>query len=142
MSSKNTTSRATILTIGGLSERTGVNIETIRYYERIDLLPPPHRSGGRHRLYDDDLAQRLQFVRRSRELGFSIVEIRALLRLADQGGLACAEAKTITVSHLADIRGKIADLKKLERVLTRMAKACVANQLRECPVLDALSQPA
>ena len=69
---KDTTSRATILTIGGLSERTGVNIETIRYYERIGLLPAPRRSEGRHRLYDGSLVQRLQFVRRSRELGFSI----------------------------------------------------------------------
>lgn len=142
MNAKNTTSRAPVLTIGGLSERAGVNIETIRYYERIDLLPPPRRSEGRHRLYDEHLAQRLQFIRRSRELGFSIEEIRALLRLVDQGGLACAEAKDITLQHLADIRGKIADLKKLERVLTQMAKTCEANQLRECPILETLSQRA
>lgn len=140
MRMQNTTSRATILTIGGLSERTGVNIETIRYYERIGLLPPPRRSEGRHRLYDDSLTQRLQFVRRSRELGFSIEEIRALLRLVDQGGLACAEAKDITVSHLAEIRGKIADLKKLERVLAPIAEACEANQLPACPILQALAQ--
>ncbi len=140
MTAKITTSRATILTIGRLSERTGVNIETIRYYERIGLLPPPRRSEGRRRLYDDGLAQRLQFVRRSRELGFSIQEIRALLRLTDLGGLACAEAKDITLRHLADIRGKIADLKKLERVLTGMAKACEENQVRECPILNTLSK--
>ena len=140
MSAKDTTSRATILTIGGLSERTGVNIETIRYYERIGLLPAPCRSEGRHRLYDGSLVQRLQFVRRSRELGISIEEIRALLRLVDQGGLACSEAKNITVSHLAEIRGKIADLKKLERVLTQMAMSCEGNRLPECPILETLSR--
>ena len=140
MRAKDTTSRATILTIGGLSERTGVNIETIRYYERIGLLPAPRRSEGRHRLYDGSLVQRLQFVRRSRELGFSIEEIQALLRLVDQGGLACSEAKNITVSHLAEIRGKIADLKKLERVLAQMAMSCEGNRLPECPILETLSR--
>lgn len=140
MSAKNTTSRVSVLTIGALSQRTGVNIETIRYYERIGLLPPPFRSEGRRRLYDDHLVRRLQFVRRGRELGFSLDEIRALLRLVDQNGLGCAEAKDITLGHLADVRGKIADLKKLERVLTRMADACDVNQLRQCPILDALSR--
>ena len=140
MSPKNATSRAAVLTIGALSQRTGVNIETIRYYERIGLLPPPFRSAGRHRLYDERLTQRLQFVRRGRELGFSIDELRALLRLVDQNGLACAEAKDITLNHLADIRDKIADLKKLERVLARMADACEANQLPQCPILDTLSR--
>jgi MerR family mercuric resistance operon transcriptional regulator len=135
----NTFSRAGSITIGTLSEITGVNIETIRYYEKIGLLPAPRRSEGRHRLYDRDLAQRLQFVRRSRELGFSIEEIKALLRLVDQGGLGCGEAKAITEHHLAAIRGKIADLKRLERVLSRLATACAANQLPQCPLLEALS---
>ena len=139
MPRSNTTSRAENITIGALSELTGVNIETIRYYEKIGLLPPPRRSQGRHRLYDRDLTQRLQFVRRSRELGFSIEEIRALLRLVDQGGLGCSEAKGITEHHLADIRGKISDLKKLERVLGGLAKACDANQLPKCPLLEVLS---
>jgi MerR family mercuric resistance operon transcriptional regulator len=96
MSRKDTSSRADHLTIGPLSERTGVNIETIRYYERIGLLPAPPRSLGRHRLYDAEQSQRLSFVRRSRELGFSIAEIRALLDLATQSGRGCAEVKAIT----------------------------------------------
>lgn len=140
MTRSNTTSRAETITIGGLSELTGVNIETIRYYEKIGLLPPPRRSEGRHRLYDRDLRQRLQFVRRSRELGFSIEEIKALLRLVDQGGLGCREAKGITERHLADIRGKITDLKRLERVLGRLATACEANELPLCPLLETLSK--
>jgi MerR family mercuric resistance operon transcriptional regulator len=140
MTRSNTTSRAESFTIGALSELTGVNIETIRYYEKIGLLPPPRRSEGRHRLYDRDLTQRLQFVRRSRELGFSIEEIKALLRLVDQGGLGCSEAKAITERHLADIRGKITDLKRLERVLGRLATACETNVLPRCPLLETLAK--
>lgn len=139
MTRPNTTSRAEGLTIGALSDLTGVNIETIRYYEKIGLLPPPRRTQGRHRLYDRELSQRLQFVRRSRELGFSIEEIKALLRLVDQGGLGCREAKGIAERHLADIRGKISDLKRLERVLARLAMACEANELPRCPLLENLS---
>jgi len=139
MARVNTFPRAHPLTIGALSASTGVNIETIRYYERIGLLPAPRRSAGGHRLYDSELAKRLAFVRRSRQLGFSIDEIRALLRLADEGGLACAEVRQITLAHLADIRGKIADLKRLERVLGGMAKACAANRLPACPILKALT---
>ena len=140
MTRSNTTSRADNITIGALSELTGVNIETIRYYEKIGLLPPPRRSEGRHRLYDRDLTQRLQFVRRSRELGFSIEEIKALLRLVDQGGLGCQEAKSITKQHLTDIRGKISDLKRLERVLGKLATDCEANTLPRCPLLETLSR--
>lgn len=140
MTRSNTTLRAESISIGALSGFTGVNIETIRYYEKIGLLPPPRRSEGRHRLYDRDLTQRLQFVRRSRELGFSIAEIKALLRLVDQGGLGCSEAKGITERHLADIRGKISDLKRLERVLGRLATACEANELPQCPLLETLSK--
>ena len=140
MTRSNTTSRAESFTIGALSELTGVNIETIRYYEKIGLLPSPCRSVGRHRLYDRNLTQRLQFVRRSRELGFSIEEIRALLRLVDQGGLGCREAKAITEHHLADIRGKISDLKRLERVLGRLSASCEANEMPQCPLLKTLSK--
>lgn len=97
------------------------------------------RSAGRHRLYDRALTQRLQFVWRSRKLGFSIEEIKALFRLVDQGGLGCREAKGITERHLADICGKITDLKRLERVLGRLAMAGEANELPRCPLLETLS---
>jgi MerR family mercuric resistance operon transcriptional regulator len=142
MTRQNTSPRSEHVTIGVLSRRTGVNIETIRYYERIGLLPAPLRSEGRHRLYDRDRWQQLSFVRRSRELGFSIEEIRALLGLAEQGDRSCGEVRAITEGHLADIRGKIADLQKLERVLSKLARACKANRMTACPVLEALSRPA
>src|SRR2546421_5039789 len=106
--------RARGLPIGGLSKATGVNIETIRYYERIGLLPAPPRSEGRHRQYDDGHRQRLVFIRRSRQLGFSLDEVRDLLCLVRGHELTCAKVKTLTEQHMSDIRRKVKDLKKLE----------------------------
>lgn len=127
-------------TIGRLSEQTGVNIETVRYYERIGLLPKPARSDGGRRLYDIADARRLNFIRRSRELGFSIDEIRALLALSGGKG-RCADVHALTVRHLDDVRAKIADLRKLERTLARTAERCVRDASPDCPIIDALSAP-
>jgi MerR family mercuric resistance operon transcriptional regulator len=129
--------RARQLPIGRLSERTGVNIETIRYYERVGLLPAPPRSAGRHRLYNETQVQRLSFIRRSRELGFSLNDIRTLLTLADNGDVACFDTKELTLRHLANVRGKIASLRKLARALTAMTDACQPGSQRSCPILDA-----
>lgn len=139
MATLNTKPRAAAVTIGKLSERTGVNIETIRYYERIGLLPPPPRSVGRHRLYDDEHRQRLAFVRRARELGFSLDQVRALLGLSGKHGLACEEVKTLTQRHIAEVRRKIRDLRKLERVLSDLSARCRPDRVPECPILEALS---
>src|SRR3546814_4728527 len=97
-----------------LSRRTGCNIETIRYYEKIGLLPAPARSDGGHRLYGHGHLMRLGFVRRARELGFMLDEIRALLRLAEDRDRPCAEAREVAAAHLTDIRTKIADLQRSE----------------------------
>jgi MerR family transcriptional regulator, mercuric resistance operon regulatory protein len=107
-----------MLSIGQLAAETGVNIETIRYYERVGLLAIPSRTTGRHRAYDKQYVQRLTFVRRSRELGFSLGDIRALLDLSD--GKQDRVARELTLRHLADVRGKIASLRKLERALKAM----------------------
>jgi len=105
------------LLIGTLSSQSGVNVETIRYYERVGLLPTPARTRGGLRSYADDHMQRLVFIRRSRELGFSLKEIRMLLKLHDEGSRMCSSsAKDITAQHLINVRAKIASLKKLERV--------------------------
>ena len=131
--------RATHFPIGTLSAETGVNIETIRYYEKIGLIPAPPRTEGRQRVYDGTHLKRLTFIRRSRELGFSLDEIRALLGLVRGGDLSCAEVKTMTEQHVTDIRRKVKDLKKLERVLTELAAKCRGNAVPDCPILDALS---
>jgi MerR family transcriptional regulator, mercuric resistance operon regulatory protein len=131
--------RARPMQIGALAERTGVNIETIRYYERAGLLPAPPRSEGRRRLYDDAHVQRLRFVRRSRELGFSLDDIRALLAIVDAGNSDCAAAKDIAVRHLADVHGKIASLRRLERALRSLTDACRPEDQVSCPIIESLS---
>ena len=125
-------------TRGALAARTGCNIETIRYYEKIGLLPPPPRSAGGHRLYGEGLVKRLNFVRRSRDLGFSIDEIRELLRLVDGGTYTCGEVEQLARDHVRDIRRKIADLRRLQRVLETMAAQCTGDAVSDCPIIDAL----
>jgi MerR family mercuric resistance operon transcriptional regulator len=126
------------LRIGELSRRTGCNVETIRYYERIGLLPRPHRRGS-YREYDDDGVSALAFIRRARDLGFTLDEIRALLRLAPGGGTACAEARDLAAMHLADVRKRIADLRSMERALAAAVRQCDAGEQPACPLIDALS---
>jgi MerR family transcriptional regulator, mercuric resistance operon regulatory protein len=140
MSRAVTRSRPHRLTIGKLSKQTGVNIETIRYYERIGLVPAPPRSQGRQRLYDDLHRQRLAFIRRSRALGFSLNDTRDLLGLARGHDLTCAEVKALTEQHIADIRGKIRDLRRLNRVLSELARKCRGMTAPDCPILDVLGK--
>lgn len=123
--------------IGDLSKRTGVNIETVRYYEKIGLVPSPPRTGGGHRLYRDTHLKRLNFIRRSRELGFTLDEIRNLLGLVD-GGHTCGEVREATLSHIESIRRKIADLRRMERTLAGTAARCEGGSTPDCPIIDAL----
>ncbi len=125
--------------IGEVSRRTGCNIETIRYYERIGLVPKPERTASRYRIYAREDVQRLVFVRRARELGFTLDEIRDLLRLAADVPDACAEARDVAAGHLGDVRAKIADLKKMERMLALAVSQCERGERPGCPVIDALS---
>ena len=133
-----TFSRAGALAIGELSRLTGVNIETIRYYEKVSLLPAPLRTEGGHRLYGPRERRTLAFIRRARELGFTLDEIRALLDLGGPGKASCAEVKQIAAHHLDDIRAKIADLRKLERLLAATIAKCSGREVPECPVVDIL----
>ena len=128
------------LMIGELSRRTGVNIETIRYYERVGVMPNPSRSSGGHRLYDDEHLKRLAFVKRSRELGFGLDDVRELLGLVDGGSFTCAEVHTIATAHLDDVKRKITDLRRMERVLKSMAAECSRGDVPECPIIDTLSR--
>lgn len=132
--------RADQFPIGALSAATGVNIETIRYYEKIGLMPAPPRNEGRQRVYDASHLKRLTFIRRGRELGFSLDQIRELLGLVRGHDLTCAGVKTMTDAHVTDIRRKVKDLKKLERVLTDLSAQCCGDAVPDCPILDALSK--
>lgn len=126
------------IAIGELSRRTGCNIETIRYYEKIGVLPKPQRRGS-YRSYEGADVQRLSFVRRARELGFPIDAVRALLALDGDGSTSCGDARDLAKEHLTDVRAKIADLKRMERVLRQTVDACDADGAAGCPLLDALS---
>ena len=128
------------LPIGELSRRTGVHIETIRYYERIKMLPAPPRTASGRRVYGPVETRTLAFIRRSRELGFTLDEIRALLVLSAEGGPeVCAEGRELAASHLGGVRTKIADLRAMERVLADTVRRCDAGEAAGCPLIDALS---
>jgi MerR family mercuric resistance operon transcriptional regulator len=127
---------------GELAERSGCNIETVRFYEKQGLLPAPPRTAGGHRDYAEEHRRRLTFIRRSRELGFTIGEVRGLLGLVDGGDWTCAEVRAMTLEHLADVRRKIADLQKLAAILEDMAAQCDGGAVPECPIIDALLESA
>jgi MerR family mercuric resistance operon transcriptional regulator len=133
-----TVSRAGTLLIGQLSRLSGVNIETIRYYERIKMVPPPPRTASGRRVYDSTHLRILAFIRRSRELGFSLDEIRALIRLGGPDKATCREVLDIAAHHLEDIRNKIGCLRKLERLLAKTIAQCSGRTVPDCPVLDVL----
>lgn len=126
------------ITIGRLAGAAGVNLETIRYYERIGLIPPPPRTQGKHRAYTVEHVRRLTFIRRARELGFRIEDIRTLLALARPDHLSCGEVKQIASVHLQDVRAKLADLIRLEAILSASVEQCTGEQSASCPVLDFL----
>jgi MerR family mercuric resistance operon transcriptional regulator len=131
-------SRAENVAIGELSRLTGVNIETIRYYERIKMLPTPPRTASGRRVYGATDLRILAFIRRARELGFSLDEIRALLRLGGPEKASCREVREIAAHHLEGIRAKLGDLRKLERLLTKTVARCSGKTAPDCPVLDIL----
>ena len=125
-------------TIGTLSKATGCKVETIRYYERIGVLPSPPRTEGGHWAYGEEHLKRLNFVQRSRELGFSLNEVRQMLRLVDGGDVTCEQVRRITLEHLHDVQDKIADLKRMERTLKDTAARCAGGEAPDCPIIDSL----
>ena len=125
------------LKIGKLAEAAEVNFETIRYYERIGLMPRPIRTKGGHRHYGHEHLRQLTFIRRARELGFHIEEIRLLLVLNRSDNESCAEVKAIAATHLADVREKISALTQMERTLAALIEGC-AEERPLCPILDML----
>ncbi len=124
--------------IGELSKQTNCNIETIRYYEQQKLMPPPPRTVGGHRLYDAAMLGRLLFIRRSRELGFSMNEIRQLLSLVDGEQVSCERVNAIAEHHLQDINAKITDLRKMQRTLSELAGRCSGDDVPDCPIIEEL----
>ncbi len=126
-------------TIGTLSRESGVNLETIRYYEKISLLNKPERSGNGYRHYNESAIKRLRFIRRGRELGFGIAEIKTLLELADHPEHPCKEADQLAQTHLTEIETKIKDLLAMQEVLTKIV-ACQSHSAEHCRLIETLDQ--
>lgn len=126
-------------TIGELAKATATKVETIRYYERIGLLPAPDRSSGNYRLYGETELRRLSFIRRARNLGFPLDQVRALLTLADRRDQPCATVDELAKAHLLEVRRKIADLQALERELSEMISHCSHGAIGDCRIIEALA---
>jgi Cu(I)-responsive transcriptional regulator len=127
--------------IGDLSRATGTKIETIRFYEKKGLMPPPGRTAGNYRAYGSEHLNRLSFIRRSRDLGFSLDQVRALLDLADERDRPCDAIDAIAKEHLAEVDRKIADLHALRQELDRLIAQCGCGTVAECRIIEALSPP-
>jgi Cu(I)-responsive transcriptional regulator len=128
-----------ILTIGDLSKATSTKVETIRYYERIGLLAPPARTAGNYRAYGDTELGRLSFIRRARDLGFGIDQIRALLSLSEKKKRSCKAIDAIARQHLADVDSKLADLMALRSELDSIIQQCGCGTIANCRIIEALA---
>jgi Cu(I)-responsive transcriptional regulator len=127
------------MNIGELARTADVKAETIRYYEHIGLLPVPPRTAGNYRDYSAAHVSRLTFIRRARDLGFSITQIRVLLDMADRKEQSCEAVDVIARDHLADVNRKLADLSALRRELEFMIGQCRHGTVAECRIIDALA---
>jgi DNA-binding transcriptional MerR regulator len=128
-----------MLTIGKLSTRTGVKVPTIRYYEQTGLMDEPGRTAANQRRYGQGELERLAFIKHARDLGFSISAIADLIRLQGRPDQPCDNADEIARGQLAEVRGKIKRLKRLERELARISAACACEgAVQDCAVLAAL----
>ena len=127
------------LTIGHLARESGMNLETVRYYERRGLLPKPPRSASGYRLFPIEAAQRLRFIQRAKELGFSLKEIGELLSLRVSPTTTSAGIRMKAKSKIADIRSKIRSLESMEKTLRKLTKSCTGcGPITECPILESL----
>jgi Cu(I)-responsive transcriptional regulator len=127
------------LSIGHLSKATGTKVETVRWYEKVGILPAPARTAGNYRAYGPEHLGRLSFVRRGRDLGFTLDEVRALLELTDQRERDCGEVDAIARQHLADVERKIADLTALAAELRSVIGQCHGGTVSECRIIEALA---
>jgi DNA-binding transcriptional MerR regulator len=130
------------MSIGELAKQTGVKVVTIRYYEQVGVLPVSKRTSGNYRNYGSEHLRRLWFIRRSRDLGFSLDEVRELLRLSAENGRSCEEVCQMADRHRRAIEGKIADLKRLAAQLRRINASCNGRfAMSDCRIIEALSRP-
>jgi DNA-binding transcriptional MerR regulator len=127
------------LSIGDLAARAGTKVETIRYYEKVGILPAAARTAGNHRTYTQAHADRLAFIRHSRELGFPVDSIRSLLTIADDPARSCTAVDAIARDHLTEVQSRIARLQALEAELMRMVQECGQGRVANCRVIEVLA---
>ncbi len=129
------------MTRGEVAERADVNPETLRYYEREELIPKPRRSDGGIRLYDDHYVDRLRFIQRAKELGFTLAEIKGLLNLRVDEEATCRDVKAQAEDKLDEVEAKIQDLKRIRNALDTLAEACdgTTKPTSDCPILEAMA---
>lgn len=124
--------------IGGLARATGCRVVTIRYYERVGILPAPARAANNYRVYGREHLRRLHFVRRTRALGFSLGEVRTLLALVDAGGYSCEDMRCVAQDHLDDVRARLRDLRRMEATLADLVAQCTGGATPDCSLLETL----
>lgn len=127
------------LSIGDLADATGTKVVTIRYYEKIGLLPAAPRTAGNYRAYDAASLRRLRFIRRCRDLGFTLEQVRQLLSLASDEERDCKDVDRIALEHLAAVERKVADLRRLAGELRRISHRCQGGRIGDCRIIEALS---
>lgn len=128
-----------LLTIGHLGRETGTKVETIRFYEKSGLLPEPRRTDGNYRAYDESHLRRLSFIRRARDLGFSLDQVRELLSLSDDRSKSCAAVDDIASAHRAEVECKIRDLQALKIELDNLIDQCGCGTIAQCRIIESLS---
>jgi len=126
--------------VGQIAEVVGINVETIRYYEKLKLLPKPKRRESRYRIYDETDLKRLSFIKRAKELGFTLKEIKELFGLKIDSDARCGDVKHLTEHKLKDVDNRISDLKKIRHVLVKLITQCVNEEVSsdECPILESI----
>lgn len=126
--------------VGQLAEEVGINTETVRYYEKLKLLPKPKRKESRYRVYDEIDLKRLLFIKRAKELGFTLKEIKELFGLRIDSEAKCGDVKHLTKHKLEDVDNRISDLKKIRNILIKLIDQCVNEEISsdECPILESI----
>ncbi|HEX7819905.1 MULTISPECIES: helix-turn-helix domain-containing protein [Sphingomonadaceae] len=125
--------------IGDLAKLTDTRVETIRYYEKEGLLPAPSRNSGNYRVYELQHLNRLSFIRRSRDLGFTLEQVRKLLKLADNQDASCSEVDAIATEHIIEIDRKISDLTLLRDQLLLSVDCCQSDTIADCKIIESLA---
>jgi Hg(II)-responsive transcriptional regulator len=128
------------LKVGEIAKKIGVNVETLRFYEKIKIMPQPKRMESRYRIYDELDLKRLLFIKRAKELGFTLKEIKELLNIKIESTATCGDVKHLAEHKLTDIEERIKDLKSIKNVIVKLVNQCVCEELStdECPILEVI----